>query len=252
VTVAEKIATAGKGVSLPAERIDLWVVPSEVDLNERETFWQVLSGAERDRAQRFKFDRDRDRFITVHGILRLILSAYSARPAADLEFPTGPNGKPALTTSERPIEFNMSHSGPHALIGITTGGACGVDIEVIRPGISTTEIAERFFAPAEIHWLRSLPPEETVKGFFRLWTVKEAVIKATGLGLSTPLTDFDTAAIVKNGPAALNAVTAEGRETPLWVSELDVGTGVAAAVAIENGERLIRVLRPAEGLSNSD
>jgi 4'-phosphopantetheinyl transferase len=221
--------------------------PLDVDPNERDKFQQLLSDVEKDRARRFKFDRDSGRFITAHAVLRMILSAYVAQRAEDLNFSKGSKGKPALIDAGMPIEFNLSHSGGYALVAVTAGSACGVDIEEVRPRISPLEIAGRFFADGENRWLNELPPGDTLKGFFRLWVVKEAIIKATGMGLSIPLTDFDTTRVVENGSAVMTAGMPEGLATSLWVSELALADDVTAAVAVEGTHYTVRIVRVAAG-----
>ena len=243
ILLFEKMLAAVQGAAASPERVDLWMFPLDVDPNEREKFWQLLSDVERDRARRFKFDRDSVRFITAHAVLRMILSAYAAQSAEALDFSKGPKGKPALINVGAPIEFNLSHSGGHGLVAVTGGNACGVDIEDIRPRISPLEIAGRFFADGENRWLNALPADETLKGFFRLWVVKEAIIKATGLGLSIPLTDFDTTRVVENGSAVMTAGMPAGLETTLWVSEVALVGDVAAAVAVEGTDHTMRVVR---------
>lgn len=247
----EKVLAA-QGMLGRADRVDLWFVPSEVGLNDRDQFWQLLSNVEKQRALSFKLDRDRGRFIASHGVLRLILAAYCRQSAKALDFSTGPQGKPALTNPAARIAFNLSHAAGFALIGVSCGSACGVDIEEIRSRVSTTEIAGRFFAETENRWLDSLSPDQRLKGFFRLWTIKEAMIKAMGSGLSTPLNDLDAAHIVQNGAGSVT-VNANGKETVLWISELDLAGGLAGAVAVEGREHVVRIIGPPliHSLSNS-
>src|SRR5262249_3045475 len=145
-------------------------------------------------------ERDRDRFIATRGGLRVILSACCGVLPEDLVFQTGIRGKPSLLSPVIPIpwEFNVSHSGDCALAGIVKGTPCGVDIEGPRARISAIEIAERFFCPREIEWMK-----RSSERFLRLWTAKEAVIKAVGLGLSIPLTDVDVTDVVSGNATSI-------------------------------------------------
>ncbi len=95
----------------------------------------------------------------------------------------GEHGKPYAPELDG-IEFNLSHSGRHALIAIARDQAIGIDIEAQGRRRSIDDIAERFFAPAESQALRALPEESRDAAFLRLWTGKEAVLKALGEGLS--------------------------------------------------------------------
>jgi 4'-phosphopantetheinyl transferase len=66
----------------------------------------------------------------------------------------------------------------------------GVDVEHMDRRTETTAVADRFFSPSEVEALRRLPPSEQRRRFFELWTLKEAYIKARGLGLAIPLESF--------------------------------------------------------------
>src|SRR5206468_12008304 len=110
---------------------------------------------------------------------------------------------------------NVYHFGDYIFIGISTGSQCGVGIECSRADISEKSIGESFFCPREIQWLR-----QTEKGFFRLCTIKEAILKAVGRGLSIPLSDMDVTDIVE-GRASMISLKASGLACqPLWVREL--------------------------------
>ena len=155
----------------------------------------TLSRDERTRASRFVFARDRDRFIAGRGILRSILSQYTGRPEAALEFLYEPAGKPRLDLldSDPPIRFNVSHSQHVAVYAVSERRELGIDVEAIRPDVIGEDIAERFFSSKELAELRSLPPEQQQEGFFLCWTRKEAYVKALGAGLGISLDSFDVA-----------------------------------------------------------
>lgn len=176
-----------------------------------------LDEDEHARAGRFVFEGDRFRFVAAHVILRDILARYLPATAADLRFTYGPQGKPALGQGEG-LEFNMSHSGDLALYAVTRGRAVGVDVERVRPEVARELTAARFFTPAEVQAILSLPEAAQARAFFAVWTRKEACLKATGKGLSVPLDAF----------AVWPAV-----EPPWQVLDLDVGPGYAAALAAE-------------------
>ena len=101
-------------------------------------------------------------------------------------------GKPRLADEwlSRPIEFNLAHSAGVGLCAVAIGHRVGVDLEQIRPNPSCMEIAQRFFAPAEVAALSRLTGDDLIRAFYRCWTRKEAYLKATGLGLSLPLASF--------------------------------------------------------------
>jgi len=136
--------------------IDIWIVSTDVSAEERHALKELLSGDEIEYAQRFRFDLDRERYITSHGVLRKILSTYTGVSASAINFSVAANGKPSVAGVPPSIQFNLSHSGNVALVAVSSAH-CGVDIEKIRRELSYMDIAERFFTADENRWLTSLP-----------------------------------------------------------------------------------------------
>lgn len=151
----------------------------------------LLDEDETRRAARFLRQADRDRFIASHAALRVVLGHVLDLPPNALEFEREETGRPRLTTpSNTGLDFNLSHSGEIALIGLTREGRIGVDVEIRRPLPDALRIARGHFAPDEARALEALPASEREAAFFGLWTRKEAVVKALGAGLSQPLSRF--------------------------------------------------------------
>jgi 4'-phosphopantetheinyl transferase len=188
---------------------DSWALnPEQLDLGEGEIhvwrayldceetvlrqFETTLASDEKDRANRFFFQKDRDGFIAARGVLRELLGRYVNRSPADIEFNYGHRGKPSLRAEafERPVRFNVSHSHGLALLAFAVGRQLGVDVELLRPDFAADEIAERYFSPQEVMELRAVPTSLRAEGFFLCWTRKEAYIKARGEGLHIPLDSF--------------------------------------------------------------
>jgi 4'-phosphopantetheinyl transferase len=191
------------------------------------------------RAGRFYFPRDRDRFIAAHGCLRDVLARYLHCQPDQLTFSVNRYGKPALRNYK--LEFNLSHSGDFALIAIAQGRRVGIDVEHIRQGISLQDIALQNFSKSEFAELQSLPREQQEAAFFACWTRKEAYIKAQGLGLSLPLENFDVS-LHPNEPALLRATRPNHEEAARWVLlPLVVDSFYAAAVAVEGKDLEFRL-----------
>jgi 4'-phosphopantetheinyl transferase len=152
----------------------------------------LLSPDERVRAGRYQFEKDRRRFMATRGAMRTILGALLGLAPERVAFRYGEQGKPALANARTgsPLYFNLSDSGDWAVLGITTDGEIGVDIEALRPIPEIRSIAERFFSPTEETWLRALPLHEQPWAFHRMWTCKEAYLKAVGSGLSLDTQSF--------------------------------------------------------------
>ena len=172
--------------------VDAWFASLDVEDDALAGMRRCLSAAEQRRADRFVFDRDRTAYIASHAALRQVLAQYIGCEAGEIQFGEAPLGKPFLRTAgAEGIEFNLSHSGGFACIGVTRGAAIGVDIEAVRDVDDMPLLARQCFAPAEVETLEQLPPASRLNGFFNAWTRKEAYIKAIGAGLSCPLESFE-------------------------------------------------------------
>jgi 4'-phosphopantetheinyl transferase len=172
--------------------VDLWIASYDTTAASSRNYHELLSHDELERANRFKFDHLTDFYTFCRGSLRRILSRYLATSPQDIQFAYGNMGKPSLT-KELTIEFNVSHSGDLFVCAVTSGQLVGVDVELIRPLRDIPSIAKNFFSPAEQSHLVDLDEEHRTLAFYECWTRKEAVIKATGQGLSRPLDSFDVA-----------------------------------------------------------
>ena len=227
---------------LPPGEVHLWRVhllqPAPVVQRCRD----LLAPDELNRADRFYFDKDRNRFTIARAMLKTVLGNYLKIQPRQVQFIYGPQEKPDLRPEINPsgFKFNLSHSGEYALLAVTPGLEVGIDIEQFRPDFGTQEIAERFFSAEEAGILCALPEEEKVEAFFKCWTRKEAFVKALGGGLSIPLDSFDVAFAPRTQPALLR-VARDPQETRRWtVYDLDAPPGYAAALIVEGREHILR------------
>ena len=149
---------------------------------------RLLDDEERAKAARFAFERHRRQHIAAHALKRLMLSAVAPRPPQCWMFETAARGKPRVAPTTGP-RFNLSHCDGRVACAVSENVELGVDVEPLSRH-APLELAPRYFAPDEAGWLGSLPPPDRPLGFFRLWTLKEAYIKATGLGMAQELHDF--------------------------------------------------------------
>lgn len=195
----------------------------------------TLSADERDRAERFYFQQDREHFIVARGLLRTILSYYSDIEPSKLRFCYNPQGKPSLAREFRgnTLRFNLSHSRGLALYGITRGREIGIDVECLRHDFEHEQIAKRYFSLQEVSALRALVPQLQMEAFFKCWTCKEAYIKAKGEGLSIPLDQFDVS-LNPGEPPVLLTTKWDPEEALRWcLLELVASPGYVAALAVE-------------------
>jgi 4'-phosphopantetheinyl transferase len=212
---------------------EVHVVTLDLDQDgaDEERFAALLSADERARSQRFRFARDRRRFIVGRGTLRLILGRYLGAQPARLSFRYGPHGKPALE-GDSALRFNLSHSQGLALYALAMEHEVGVDMERIQPLPDLEDIARSCFAEGEIAALWALPEAQRLHAFFACWTRKEAFIKAIGDGLSFPLDRFDVS-LVPGAPARLLRVEGDPGEASRWtLAALHPAPGYAAALAV--------------------
>lgn len=214
---------------LRPNEVQVWYLGSD-SREDLSSLWRILSAEESERATRFRFEEDRQQYVETRGSLRRLLGAYLGIPAAEVAFSCSEHGKPSLTPNQN-LEFNVSHTKGMAVLGFCRGCRIGIDVEHIRTDFQTSEIAERFFSETERAALRAIPLEQRHKAFFRIWTRKEAYIKALGEGLSHPLHQFD---VSFDETARLIATRPDPVEAQRWQLEnLVVPEGFVAAVAVE-------------------
>ena len=148
----------------------------------------LLGPDERSRGERFHLERARNAFVLAHAFMRLILSRYERVRPDSWRFACGAWGKPQISGPiETSLRFNLSHTRGLVACAVTRDREVGVDVERLEPITEMSMLADRFFSPSEVASLRALRGAEQVRRFYQLWTLKEAYVKARGLGLSLPV-----------------------------------------------------------------
>ena len=168
--------------------VDVWLGQVDHPVDHTSRAW--LDAAELARADRFSFDRDRDRFINRRALVRAVLARYLESPPADIQIRVASHGRPELAGGGD-LSFNVSHSDGLALVAVAYGHSVGVDIERLRPVPDGLELARGLFHQRELEALESVPESQRSAAFLAIWTRKEAIVKADGRGLSIPLDRFD-------------------------------------------------------------
>ncbi len=228
ITTGELLPVADGAVELVRVRLDAETAATDdVAL--------CLSDAERVRAGRFVFERDRRRFIVGRARLReLLASRLGTRPDL-IELEYGPRGKPRLAgdPAEPDLRFNLSHCGDVALYAFSRGSEIGVDVEAVRNLRDADAIAARFFSPRENQSYLALDPRDRPLGFFTCWTRKEAFIKALGEGLHYPLASFDVSLAPGEPARILRVGETPGHEAGWCLQSLVPEPGMVAAVVVE-------------------
>lgn len=226
---------APKDLMVADNEVHVWRAGLELSSSQVQRLRCILTDDELDRANRFSFEIDRQRFIAARGTLRSILSRYITIYPGHLRFYYNQYGKPFLAPefNSTLLNFNLSHSGSMALYAITRNMEIGVDVEGVRSDFENEEIAERFFSVNEVAILRTIPTEKKLEAFYNCWTRKEAYIKAHGKGLSLPLDSFDVS-FAPWEPPALLITKDEPPERSLWtLLDLQPGPGYMGALAVK-------------------
>lgn len=190
----------------------------------------LLPADERARADRFIHDRHRRRYTVAQAHLRLVLAGLTGTRPEEIAFEFGKHGKPFLPGGP---SFNQSHSEERIMIGVAAEGRLGVDIEEIRQVRYLLGIADKNFGEDEAARLHAAPEHERLELFFRLWTRKEAFLKAVGVGLTHPLRTFsvDPSPGAKRG---LVRVEGLGEDPARWhVGGVRCSEGARAAMAVD-------------------
>ncbi len=169
-----------------------WLAVDDRPLRELAEFLALLDASEQARAARFHFEHDRRSYILAHALTRLLLSSRSNLPPQAWRFQTGRYGKPQIAVDGEAamLRFNLSHTRGMVAVAVARGWDVGIDVERIENGRLSPDLATKTFAPAEAEYLSQLPLGAQTEAALTLWTLKEAYIKSTGLGLSCPLDAF--------------------------------------------------------------
>lgn len=224
--------------SLGSRDVHVWRIDLDRPFADEATLSAWLSGTELERAQRFRRDRDRRRYIAGRGTLRRVLADYLDTAPGRVRLVTGEHGKPALAGGE--LEFNLTHAGGLALLAVTRVAPIGVDVEQLHAVPELEPIARRFFTAAESRRISSAPEGAREQLFFRCWTRKEAYLKAVGGGLSIPLRSVD---VSLDGRPRLNSIEGDDLAATQWtLRHLMPAEGYIGAVALRARGVLLRCM----------
>jgi 4'-phosphopantetheinyl transferase len=179
--------------TLTVHAVVLWHAVLDAGRDDIARLTALLDEGERVRVLRLATDRLRRRQVMARGLLRLLLGHYTAADPRAVRLLSGPHGKPALAAGAS-LHFNVAHSGERALFALADSRPVGVDLEAVARPIDVLGVAAHAFSPDEQALLRSAPEGARVDVFYRLWTRKEAYVKARGSGLTYPMRSFTVSA----------------------------------------------------------
>jgi 4'-phosphopantetheinyl transferase len=140
-----------------------------------------LNVTELQRARKYHFKKDTNQFIICRALLKFILAHHSGQEVSDINIEMDTNKKPYMS-SHKSICFNLSHATDYAIIGVKNEDAVGIDIEYLNNDFNFSEIMPDIFSNPEIDIV--LNATHKTRAFYKFWTRKEAIVKATGTGIS--------------------------------------------------------------------
>ena len=207
--------------------VDIWEIQVESFANRLDSCLMELPEEERTRASRFLFEKDRRVFAVTRWSLRRILSKVIGQDMASIKLSVDALGRPYV--EGRPdLDFNISHSGQLSVISLSRESRIGVDVEIVVAKENLLEIAKRVFSPEEVGFIQeSYSKTERMILFYRLWTLKEALIKADGRGFSLKTTSFSLANVIDGG-----WVKVEG--SSFYLMPLEITDSTKAALAVKD------------------
>jgi 4'-phosphopantetheinyl transferase len=191
-----------------------------------------LSAGERERADALWRSDDRRDYVAAHALLRRAMSISTGQAPEHLVFERDGNGKPFLVrTGRAPAspQFSLSHT--HDLVACVTSTTCavGIDAEAVNPAIDVPRLATRYFTADEAAALQRWSAEERASRFCELWSLKEALLKAAGIG---PTTSIDSVSFRVDGGQVSLMLAPPGIATDWTFALLDVGRSHTLAIAV--------------------
>jgi phosphopantetheinyl transferase len=217
----------------------------------------LLDAAERERAARFHFDKHRRRHVAAHAQLRRLLGRWLDTAPSHVPLTATANGKPVLGSQAQalagpaarafPIHFNLTHCGDVGYLAIAPFEV-GLDVESTRPLEDLDALAQSCCSPAERSRLAALPLESRAGAFLRMWTRKEAALKAWGTGIgAVPLASVD-AGTAGNGEADVRRLEPPGALhdlqpfPPLWIETREIGGLFLSVAAVTDDPVEVRMV----------
>ena len=227
--------SAPRKVQLNKDEVHVWRVNAFLSRSRILKLQTFLDRAEIDRAGKFHFARDRERFIVARGMLRVILGHYLKMSPGALRFHYNAFGKAFLDgdNSGLEIQFNLTYSRGLILYAVASGRQVGIDIEYINYDTPVAELSKEVFSASETEELNGLPADLQTEFFFKGWTHKEAYLKACGRGFSMPLNEL-TVSLLPGGTTLLLNISNNPPESTGWcLQDLNPGKGFASALAVK-------------------
>jgi 4'-phosphopantetheinyl transferase len=171
-------------LNLSEDEVHIWIINPQNIIATPEIH-ALLSHDEQQKVARYRLDKAKHTALITRSFIRLLLSQYAHLSPQQWQFDIGKLGKPEIKNAQIPLRFNLSHNNELIICALTLTKDIGCDIENLSREIDVERIAKRFFSAYEYQLIKKKPTQ-----FFQYWTLKEAFVKATGLGISLGLETF--------------------------------------------------------------
>jgi 4'-phosphopantetheinyl transferase len=226
---------------LPADEVHLWyLLPDAItDAGLLAAYDGLLAPAERARRDRYLFEHSRRESLLTRALVRATLSRYAPVAPAAWAFCENAYGRPEIDPAAHgehvALRFNLSNTRGLIACVVARDRELGVDVEDTERASETVGIADRFFSPREVAALRALPAAQQRQRFFDYWTLKEAYIKARGMGLAIPLDQFSFL-LDEGAPIRIAFDPRLGDDAATWqFAQFALAPGHRAAAAVRRG-----------------
>lgn len=167
-----------------------WIAPRDVGPADRERYFEMLDAPEQRRIARIRSETQRDADVVARALARTALSLFAPVAPAAWRFVLGPRGKPYVHPDHGvPLFFNITHT-TDLVACVVADREVGIDAEHFGRRGRIDALARRFFSASESALVASAPEDGRVATFLAVWTLKEAYLKARGLGLALRLSAF--------------------------------------------------------------
>jgi 4'-phosphopantetheinyl transferase len=232
-------------LSMPREHVHVWRVSTDCQRCEVHHFRSLLNQNEVQHADQFRCEDHRRQFTVMRGFLRALLSEYLELPANELEIECDKYGKPGLPRhlNKKNLQFNVSHSHGHGLVALSCDAQIGVDLEFERKDPEFILLASTVLSDIQFAEFIKIPAAEQANSFYRMWTRKEAVSKAIGMGLSMPFQCFDVSFQARETPQIGQMDSRWGQADQWSLHDIDVAPEFSAALAINRRGRKVFFLK---------
>jgi 4'-phosphopantetheinyl transferase len=220
---------------LEPEVIHLWRCAGDATASSFAELARTLNSEETRRAEQYRSEPDRRRFVLCRGILRNLLGRYLDCPPESVRLSRDSRGKPVIDSNHHQhssLNFNLSHTTGMCVIGFALSHAIGMNVETVAPKRDWTPMARRFLHPREWEYISKLPVAERASAFYACWSCKEAYLKARGDGLTRAPTSFEVVLPIKF-PSTSIVDPAAGAMRGWWLHPFEPAAGFIASAASE-------------------